>query len=79
MKPAEEPDPMKAGGKDMLEEAAQQFGGRQVQVSWLAGVALAVRPAHSPVEEQFQGAVARGGFDRVKGFASRGYHDSCSQ
>ncbi len=65
MKPAEEPDSMEAGGEDMLEEAAQQFLGRHVLVSRLAGGALAVRPADASIGEQFQGAIAGGGFENV--------------
>ncbi len=36
MKPAEEPDPMEAGGKDMLEEPAQQFLGHEIRMGRLA-------------------------------------------
>src|SRR6266446_1838958 len=65
MKPAEEPYPMVAAGKDVLEEAAQQFLGRQVLVGRLACGAVAVRPADPPIGEQYQAAVAGGGFENV--------------
>src|SRR5437016_2204611 len=65
MKPAEEPHPMVAGGKDVLEEASHQFVGRQILLVSLAGGAVAVRPAHASIGEQFQAAIAGGGFENV--------------
>ena len=57
----------------MLEETAQQFHGRQVHVPGLAGVALAVRPAHAAIWKQFQWAIAGGGFENVAAQIPEGF------
>ena len=49
----------------MLEETADQFLGREILVSPLAGLAGAVRPAHLAVRQKVQAAIAGGGFEDV--------------
>jgi len=75
VKPAEAADAMKAGGQDVLEEAADQLEGFQVQVLFTARGAVAVTPAHPAtclpkprrrqVGEQREVAVAGSGLEDV--------------
>jgi len=65
VQPAEAADAMKARGQHVLQEAANEFEGLQVQVLPMAGGAFAVTPAHAAIREQGQVAIAGGGLKDV--------------
>ena len=71
MKPAKQTHPTKAFGQDVLEKAADQFGGLQRNSCGLAGVGVAVRPNHFSRGKDLQTTVAGGGFENVSGEVSQ--------
>ena len=72
MQPAEATDAMEAGGQDMLEEPAEQFGGFQIEVGGATGGAVAVGPADATVGTELEGAVAGGGLEDVAAQVTEG-------
>ena len=72
MVPAEESDPAVPLGQDVLEETPDQFVGFQILVGPLTGIALAIGPADFAVGQQFEAAIARGGFEDVAGQVVQG-------
>lgn len=71
MKPAEQAHPAKPFGQDMLEKAADQFGGGQGDGRVLAGVGIAIRPEDSPGVGGLQEPIAGGSFEDVTGQVSQ--------
>jgi putative addiction module component (TIGR02574 family) len=65
MEPAETTYAVEALGEDVLEEAANQFEGFQIDVLPVAGVAVPVAPAHAAIWKQGQIPVASGGLEDV--------------
>ena len=65
MKPAEEADAMEVFGEDVLEEAADQFGGFQIDGGAKASGAVPVRPAQAAVGQEQNLAVGGGGLKDV--------------
>jgi hypothetical protein len=72
MKPAEEAHAREAARQDVLEKAADQFGGLQGNGLVVAGVGVAIRPEHLAGGEDLQGAVAGGRFEYVSSQVSQG-------
>ncbi len=71
MKPAEQAHPAKPFGQDMLEKAADQFGGGQGDGLVLAGVRIAVRPEDFARVGHLQEPIAGGSFEDVTGQVSQ--------
>jgi hypothetical protein len=67
MPPAEATDAMEARGQDVLEEAAEELEGFQIDVGPLAGGAAAIRPTQSAVGQEGQAPIAGGGLEDVTG------------
>ena len=65
MEPAEAADAMETERQDMLEEAADELEGLEVDMTPGAGAAVAERPTQSALGQELELPVAGGGFEDV--------------
>ncbi len=72
MQPAEGAHAGKAARQDVLEQAPHPFERRQPDRSVLAGLTLAIGPAHGVVGQKLDRAIAGGGFEHVTGEIAQG-------
>ena len=72
MKPTEEADAMETLREDVLEEAAEQFEGFQIQVSGLAGAAVAIGPTQASGGQEADATVGGGGLKDVTAEIAQG-------
>jgi hypothetical protein len=72
VEPAEAADAVEAGGQDVLEKAADQFAGFQVEVLPVAGGTFAITPADPAVGEAGQVPVGGGGLEDVTAEVTQG-------
>jgi len=63
MQPAEAADAMEARGQDVLEEPAEELERFQIDVRPVAGGAVAIGPAQSPIGQEGQAVIAGGGLE----------------
>jgi hypothetical protein len=63
---------MEARGQDVLEEAADEFEGFEVEVAPLARLTFTVRPADATVGQEVEGAVGGGGLEDVAAEIAQG-------
>jgi hypothetical protein len=65
VEPAEAADAVEVGRQDVLEEAAEELEGVEVNVAPGAGGAVAEGPAQAAIGQELEGAVAGGGLEDV--------------
>ena len=65
MQPAKTPHPVKARRQHVLQEAAQELEGLQIDMPPLAGGAVTVRPAQLPIGQPCERPIAGGGLEDV--------------